>query len=104
MWGDGMTEVDRRWGAVVAPGDEVLADELITPSRGRRRSAPPVTPAEPELSAAELATARLERTAARALEIGLKRVQMLAWRDFEDPEAGGSELHAHKVAEAWART
>ncbi len=34
--------------------------------------------------------------AAKALEVGLKRVQMLAWRDFEDPEAGGSELHAHR--------
>ena len=36
--------------------------------------------------------------AARALEIGLRRVQVLAWRDFEDPEAGGSELHAHRMA------
>ena len=42
-------------------------------------------------------------SAARALEIGLQRVQVLAWRDFEDPEAGGSELHAHRMATAWAR-
>ena len=27
---------------------------------------------------------------------------MLAWRDLADPEAGGSEVHADKVAEAWA--
>jgi len=27
---------------------------------------------------------------------------MLAWRDLEDPEAGGSELHAHEVATRWA--
>jgi len=33
---------------------------------------------------------------------GLRRVHMLAWRDLDDPEAGGSELHADKVATAWA--
>ncbi|MBX6390597.1 MAG: glycosyltransferase family 4 protein [Frankia sp.] len=33
---------------------------------------------------------------------GLRRVHMLAWRDLDDPEAGGSELHADKVASAWA--
>jgi len=44
----------------------------------------------------------LADTAAAALEIGLRRVQLLAWRDLEDPEAGGSERHAHHVASAWA--
>jgi glycosyltransferase involved in cell wall biosynthesis len=34
---------------------------------------------------------------------GLTRVHLLAWRDLADPEAGGSEVHADKVAEAWAR-
>lgn len=33
---------------------------------------------------------------------GLRRVHMLAWRDLDDPESGGSELHADKVAERWA--
>jgi glycosyltransferase involved in cell wall biosynthesis len=32
---------------------------------------------------------------------GLRRVTMLAWRDLDDPEAGGSELHASKVASLW---
>ena len=32
----------------------------------------------------------------------LERVSMLAWRDLEDPEAGGSEVHAARVAELWA--
>ena len=27
---------------------------------------------------------------------------MLAWRDLDDPEAGGSERHAHQVASLWA--
>ncbi len=35
--------------------------------------------------------------------VGLKRVRMVAWRDLDDPESGGSELHAHRVAQLWAR-
>lgn len=37
-----------------------------------------------------------------AAEAGIRRVSMLAWRDLDDPEAGGSELHAHHVAQRWA--
>ncbi|MDQ1671454.1 MAG: hypothetical protein QOC98_16, partial [Frankiaceae bacterium] len=33
---------------------------------------------------------------------GLTRVHFLAWRDLADPEAGGREVHADKVAAAWA--
>lgn len=39
------------------------------------------------------------RAAARA---GIRRVHLLAWRDLDDPEAGGSELHAHRIASLWA--
>ncbi|MDQ1532515.1 MAG: hypothetical protein QOF28_276 [Actinomycetota bacterium] len=42
--------------------------------------------------------AKLGDIAARA---GLRRVSVLAWRDLDDPEAGGSELHAAKVAALW---
>lgn len=44
----------------------------------------------------------LETVVADALELGLQKVQILAWRDFEDPEAGGSELYAHRVGGIWA--
>jgi glycosyltransferase involved in cell wall biosynthesis len=37
----------------------------------------------------------------RAAEAGLRRVSMLAWRDLDDPEAGGSEVHASTVAGLW---
>ncbi|MEP6623506.1 MAG: glycosyltransferase family 4 protein [Acidimicrobiia bacterium] len=37
-----------------------------------------------------------------AAEAGLQRVAMLAWRDLDDPEAGGSEVHASMVARLWA--
>jgi glycosyltransferase involved in cell wall biosynthesis len=37
-----------------------------------------------------------------AEEAGLRRIHFVAWRDLDDPEAGGSELHAHMVASRWA--
>jgi hypothetical protein len=43
-----------------------------------------------------------EVLASIAAEAGLKRIHFVAWRDLDDPEAGGSELHAHKVASLWA--
>ena len=33
---------------------------------------------------------------------GLRRIHILAWRDLADAEAGGSELHAARIAEEWA--
>lgn len=40
--------------------------------------------------------------AALAERAGLARVALVAWRDLGDPEAGGSELHAHEIARRWA--
>ena len=37
-----------------------------------------------------------------AAEAGLRRILMVAWRDLEDPEAGGSEVHAARVAALWS--
>jgi glycosyltransferase involved in cell wall biosynthesis len=37
-----------------------------------------------------------------ASDAGLERVHFVAWRDLDDPEAGGSELHAHRIASRWA--
>jgi glycosyltransferase involved in cell wall biosynthesis len=37
-----------------------------------------------------------------AAQAGLRRIHFVAWRDLDDPEAGGSELHAHKIASHWA--
>jgi glycosyltransferase involved in cell wall biosynthesis len=42
-------------------------------------------------------------TLADAVEAsGTRRVDVVAWRDLDDPEAGGSELHAHEVLSRWA--
>ncbi|MGP0029923.1 MAG: glycosyltransferase family 4 protein [Acidimicrobiales bacterium] len=43
--------------------------------------------------------ARLEEIAAGA---GIRRVDVVAWRDLDDAEAGGSELHAHEILRRWA--
>lgn len=40
--------------------------------------------------------------AAVAESAGLERIGMLAWRDLEDADAGGSELHCHEIARRWA--
>jgi len=44
----------------------------------------------------------LATVAAQAHALGLHRIDMVAWRDLDDPEAGGSELHADQVAAQWA--
>lgn len=50
-----------------------------------------------------MSTPDLQTAAALAEEAGLRRVAMIAWRDLGDPEAGGSELHAHEIARRWAQ-
>jgi glycosyltransferase involved in cell wall biosynthesis len=44
---------------------------------------------------------RLDELAGRA---GLRAVHMLAWRDLDDDEAGGSEVHAHNIASIWTQS
>ena len=39
-----------------------------------------------------------------AAHAGLSHVHMLAWRDLDDDEAGGSEVHAHNIASIWAQS
>ncbi len=38
-----------------------------------------------------------------AAEADLHRVHVLAWRDLDDAEAGGSEIHADMIERLWAR-
>lgn len=40
--------------------------------------------------------------AAEMLSVGVRRVRMMAWRDFDDPDAGGSEEHADQFMRRWA--
>jgi len=44
----------------------------------------------------------LEQAAARLRAAGVRRVETYAWRDLDDAEAGGSELHADEIFRRWA--
>lgn len=45
---------------------------------------------------------RLSAAAARLRSLGIDRIETYAWRDLDDPEAGGSELHADEIFTRWA--
>jgi glycosyltransferase involved in cell wall biosynthesis len=44
----------------------------------------------------------LDRAAARLRGLGITQVESYAWRDLDDPDAGGSELHADEIFRRWA--
>jgi glycosyltransferase involved in cell wall biosynthesis len=46
--------------------------------------------------------ASIEEMAADLVRRGIRRVHVLAWRDLDDPDAGGSELHADEFMRRWA--
>jgi glycosyltransferase involved in cell wall biosynthesis len=69
----------------VAPGAGPVAVETREPTT-------PMTVAQPARS----------DLAALAAEAGIRHVHLFAWRDLDDAEAGGSELHASRVASLWA--
>lgn len=50
--------------------------------------------AAPSPTIAELAADLIER--------GVRRVHVLGWRDLDDPDAGGSEVHADEFMRRWA--
>ncbi len=45
---------------------------------------------------------RLAAAAARLRRSGIRRVESYAWRDLDDPDAGGSEVHADQIFRRWA--
>lgn len=48
------------------------------------------------------AAAELDRYVADLLDRGIRRVHVLAWRDLDDRDAGGSEVHADEFMRRWA--
>lgn len=45
---------------------------------------------------------RIVELAAELRAAGVERVHVLGWRDLDDPDAGGSELHADEFMRRWA--
>lgn len=44
----------------------------------------------------------IEELAAEMIAVGCRRVHVLAWRDLDDADAGGSEVHADHFMRRWA--
>ncbi len=44
----------------------------------------------------------LEHEVSRLRALGITRVESCAWRDLDDPEAGGSEVHADEILRRWS--
>ena len=44
----------------------------------------------------------IDELAADMIAAGVRRVHVLAWRDLDDPDAGGSEVHADEFMRRWA--
>lgn len=64
---------------------------------------PPGAPHEPSWSGAPSdASASMAEMAAEMRNVGVRRVLVLAWRDLDDAEAGGSEVHADQFERRWA--
>jgi glycosyltransferase involved in cell wall biosynthesis len=44
----------------------------------------------------------IAQLAEEMISVGVRRVHVLAWRDLDDPDAGGSEVHADEFMRRWA--
>ena len=80
-----------------APADWVDLEARVTEPPPVGPASGPATFDSPTL--APFASLTLEEIADYA---GLRSIDVVAWRDFDDPEAGGSELHAHRILSAWS--
>jgi len=50
---------------------------------------------------ADAATPTIDELAGEMIARGVRRVHVLAWRDLDDPDAGGSEIHADEFMRRW---
>ncbi len=81
------------------------SDPPRRPDLGADLAAPPAdpTPSGPSANGRPAAAGSHPVTVAELADAaGLHRIDVVAWRDFDDPEAGGSELHAHRIIAAWS--
>jgi glycosyltransferase involved in cell wall biosynthesis len=85
-----MKGVDDAGGALVPAGSTVPA-QPTPPGAGEVPARLDISPPHPK-----------QRLAVLAANAGLRHIEIVAWRDLDHPEAGGSEVHAARIAERWA--
>jgi glycosyltransferase involved in cell wall biosynthesis len=61
-----------------------------------------MSPPEPVAPPPDTHEAEIDDLVGEIIERGVRRVHVLAWRDLDDPEAGGSEVHADEFMRRWA--
>ena len=87
--------------------DTLTLDEVLVPAGQRpapqARSCP--DPDQPDLDQPDLDQPSPDQPSLQemAAAAGLATVEIVEWRDLEHPEAGGSEVHAARIAQRWAR-
>lgn len=60
-------------------------------------------PTDPESTPSPASTAAVDAIAEMAAGAGIRRVHVFGWRDLDDDEAGGSEVHADSIESIWAQ-
>ena len=91
--------------SIAAPTATMAAHlgRAATSVAGRRVSMGPVTLRSPTVSPGVPSPARsIDELATELVGNGVRRVHVLAWRDLDDPDAGGSEVHADEFMRRWA--
>jgi glycosyltransferase involved in cell wall biosynthesis len=78
-------------GGALLPAGSTVPSTAITPGAGAAPLRLDISPPQPA-----------QRLAVLAANAGLRQVEIVAWRDLDHPEAGGSEVHAARIAERWA--
>jgi glycosyltransferase involved in cell wall biosynthesis len=63
---------------------------------------PPGGPAAYRVAVSAPQDATIPELVAGLVGMGVRRVHVLAWRDLDDPDAGGSERHADELMRRWA--
>ncbi len=84
----------------IAPG--VTAGQPAVPPAAPSGVSEPRVPSPGATHSGDAAHGGPEVLAAMAASAGIRSIDVVAWRDLDDAEAGGSELHAHEVLRRWA--
>ena len=71
-------------------------------SADRTPAEPPPASDPPSNAATNADLDEIGRLAAEMIDRGVRRVHTMAWRDLDDPDAGGSEVHADEFMRRWA--